>query len=116
MDAMGAADPLATYYRIAAVPTSTAKVIADEITLVERFGLQCLGNAHITNFFCFKNTELFISRIPHLDFTNKLEELLDIVNEIVHTPYKKKACDHIQYAFSKDGEAARGRELVFSAC
>ena len=45
-------EPLTADLRTATIPIDNAKVIPDEMTLTSRFGLQCLGNRHLTNFFC----------------------------------------------------------------
>lgn len=110
------ADSLGADFRTATIPMDNAKVIPDTTSLTSHFGLQCLGNRHITNFFCYKNTELFILRIPYISFENKLGELYTLMSDIVETPYKDKACSNLQHAFSKKVEADRAWELVFGLC
>ena len=110
------ADSLGADFRTATIPMDNAKVLPDTTSLTSHFGLQCLGNRHITNYFCYKNTELFVMRIPYISFDNKITELFALMNDIVNTPYKEKACDNLQYAFSKKVEPSRDRELVFGLC
>lgn len=110
------ADSLGADFRTATIPMDNAKVLPETTTLTSHFWLQCLGNRHLTNFFCYKNTELFVLRIPYISFDNKIEELYTLMGDIVNTPYKTKACDNLQYAFSKKAESSRDRELVFGLC
>lgn len=84
--------------------------------LRESFGLQCLSSWHLTNFFCYKNTQLFISRIPYMSFENNITELSSLVGDILKTPYKKPFCDNLLYTFSKTASSNRQRELIFSEC
>lgn len=115
-NSFGLPKPLGADISAAALPDNSAKVIPQDTTLTVRFGLQCLGNAHLTNFFCYKNTEQFIARIPYLSFDNKLDELSLLIKDIINTPYQKSACDNLQYAFSKTPEAERQWEYIFSQC
>lgn len=88
----------------------------EEPPLISRFGLQCLGNRHITDFFCHKNTEVFVSRIPFLSFENKLEEMRLLMDDIAQTPYKERACNNLLYAFGRTAQTDRARELIFTTC
>lgn len=98
------------------LPSNEASTLPASMTLSSRFGLHCLGNITITNFFCYRNAEQFVSRIPYLSFDNKLTELSDIIRDIIPTPYKDKACGNLQYSFSKNPTTSREREFIFNQC
>ncbi len=102
--------------RTAAIPIDGTSIISNESSLTQRFGLQCLATRHLTNFFCYKNTEQFIARMPYLVFDKQLDQLNILMSEIISTPYKKNACDNLQYAFSKNVLPTRQWENIFMMC
>lgn len=111
-----AGNSLGAELRTASIPMDNAGVVPQEVSLSTRFGLQCLGRWHLTNYFCYKNIEQFISRIAYMSFDNKLDELSSLIKDIVNTPYLKNTCDNLQYAFSKSPVSDRQWEFIFSQC
>lgn len=90
--------------------------MSTENSLSDLFGLKCLTSWHLTNYFCYKNTEHFVSRIPYMAFDKNLSELSSLVGDILKTPYKKSFCDNLLYTFSRSATSAREWELMFSEC
>lgn len=93
--------------RTAALPIDSTQITRDTESLSDRFGLECLGNRHLTDYFCHRNTEVFISRIPYLSLTNNLNEMRNLMEDIAQTPYKDIACDNLQYSFSRTAVSDR---------
>lgn len=90
--------------------------MSTENSLTELFGLKCLTNWHITNYFCYKNVEHFVSRVPYMSFDKNIGELSSLVGSILKTPYRKSFCDNLMYTFSRSATNAREWELMFSEC